>query len=541
MPVFLLYLIKLSLGIAAVYCFYHLLLRRLTFYQFNRWYMILYPLLCFFIPFIDVAPLSAGSKGNTVFSYIPAVQQYISPVALDAAEATVLQNSASLFSWWAVAAGILLAGMLFFLIRLLVRLASLMRIKKQAVLIGNYETKLYNLQHNVLPFSFADSIYVNTESYSPDELQKIIRHEEVHVRQKHTFDIFLGELLCIINWYNPFAWLLRHAMRQNLEFIADNAVVNAGTDKRDYQYLLLKVTGVPIFAVANQLNFSSLKKRIAMMNSIQSAKAHLLKFAFVLPLAAVLLLAFRSPLTAISAPGPYKMIFAGIVYDDVTKMPVTGAIIKDSISGKEVVSDEKGYFEFVFPAKAGVNRMKNSIYKEGYHSHSTGCGTIIETNNKDVVAVLLESMLRKDNKGPGSYGVHIQEEGFNAAEPLYPQVQKYANEYHMAGEKIKNAANGTNKNPDNSAAALKDFLQKNPDIKSVSRTVVKDPGQLPADAITRVNINTGDEIIVVTYKNGRCVIYSIGISEEYDRFITDFDIYPGKLIPRKADVSNVVL
>jgi beta-lactamase regulating signal transducer with metallopeptidase domain len=43
-------------------------------------------------------------------------------------------------------------------------------------------------------------------------------------------DIIWGEILCILNWYNPFAWLIRKSIRQNLEFIADNKVLENGID-----------------------------------------------------------------------------------------------------------------------------------------------------------------------------------------------------------------------------------------------------------------------------------------------------------------------
>ncbi len=49
-----------------------------------------------------------------------------------------------------------------------------------------------------------------------------------------------AEVLCILNWYNPFAWLIKKVIRQNLEFIADQKVLQNGLDKKQYQYLLLK-------------------------------------------------------------------------------------------------------------------------------------------------------------------------------------------------------------------------------------------------------------------------------------------------------------
>jgi hypothetical protein len=113
------------------------------------------------------------------------------------------------------------------------------------------------------------------------------------VKQKHTIDIVWSEWLCILNWYNPFAWLLRNAIRENLEFIADSKVLQNGIDKKQYQYLLLKVVGVHQNNIATSFNFTSLKKRIAMMNKMRSAKLHIIRFIFVLPLLAIVLMASR--------------------------------------------------------------------------------------------------------------------------------------------------------------------------------------------------------------------------------------------------------
>lgn len=281
MPAFFLYLLKLSIGLAAVYLFYQLVLRRLTFYRYNRWYLLAYPLVCFVIPFIDVAPLLQQSPKATVLQWVPVLHQTVSIVG------------ASSFNGWQLAIWILMAGSLIMLGRLVMQYFSLLQIKKQAAPLHTDGITVYQVNKNIIPFSFANGIYVNTHNHSPEELQEIIRHEYVHVKQRHSMDILLGELLCIINWFNPFVWLLRHAIRQNLEFIADNSVVESGIDKKAYQYLLLKVVGEPQFRIANQFNFSSLKKRITMMNKIKSTKVHLLKFLIALPLVAVLLLAFR--------------------------------------------------------------------------------------------------------------------------------------------------------------------------------------------------------------------------------------------------------
>lgn len=171
---------------------------------------------------------------------------------------------------------------------------SLEKMRKQAIKINQSDIAVYHIEKSIIPFSFGNNIYINKHMHTEKELEEIILHEFIHVKQKHTIDIVVSELLCIFNWYNPFAWLIRVAIKQNLEFIADHQVLQTGLDKKNYQYHLLKVTGMPQYGIASNFNFSSLKKRITMMNKMKTAKVQLLRFLFILPLVAIVLLAFRN-------------------------------------------------------------------------------------------------------------------------------------------------------------------------------------------------------------------------------------------------------
>lgn len=284
MPIFFQYLFKLSISLAVVYLFYQVVLRRLTFHTWNRWCLLGYTVLSFLIPFINITP--ALQRADTeVISFIPVVEI----IPLRNATATI---SSSMDRWdWTVLT--VFCGMFILLIRLGVQCLSYIKIRKKAQLITNDGIKVYQVNEEVIPFSFGNDIFINKGLHTEEDLKNIIRHEFVHVKQHHTIDIIWSEVFCIINWYNPFAWLLRKSLRQNLEFIADGKVLENGIDKKEYQYLLLKVIGTPQFRIANQFNLSSLKKRIIMMNKIRSAKVHLIKFLFVLPVIAVLLIAFR--------------------------------------------------------------------------------------------------------------------------------------------------------------------------------------------------------------------------------------------------------
>jgi beta-lactamase regulating signal transducer with metallopeptidase domain len=290
MPVLFNYILKLSLSLGVIFIFYHLVLRKLTFYSWNRWFLLGYTLICFFIPFVDI---SAVLKKNnwadaTIIEWMPVVGQF----AENTPQPDTQGISGGLDPWMFIK-WFLLAGIFIMFVRLLVQLYSMNRMIRKAKLISDAETRIYRVDDRIIPFSFGNSIFINPSLHNENEIREIIRHEFVHVRQGHTVDIIWSEILCLLNWYNPFAWLLKASIRQNLEFIADQKVLENGLNKKEYQYLLLKVIGNQQFSIASSFNFSSLKKRIAMMNKLKSARLNLVRFLFVLPLAAVLLLAFR--------------------------------------------------------------------------------------------------------------------------------------------------------------------------------------------------------------------------------------------------------
>ena len=350
MSFLLIYFVKLSFCLAFVYLFYKLVLRTLTFYNSNRWYLAGYTFLSFFIPLINITPVLERNRFslNKIVQFIPSVDE--SAIGMEDA------TSSSLFGvvgnwgpaeWLSLA---FLAGATIFLLRFIFRFLSFFRMRRDAQLVFNKGMKLYQVKDHIIPFSFGNAVFINSELHTEEELREIIRHEYVHVKQRHTIDILWSEFLCIVNWYNPFAWLLRSAIRQNLEFIADHKVLEKGVDRKHYQYLLLKVIGNNHFSIAQKFNFSSLKKRIAMMNTLRSAKLNLARFLFILPLLAVILIAFRQkqqnppdPATtkpaavfdADTIPGITQINDKGYIIELIDDNESTTVLIKDK-NGKEV-------------------------------------------------------------------------------------------------------------------------------------------------------------------------------------------------------------
>ena len=295
MPFVIEYIIKLNICLAIVYLFYLVFLRRLTFYNWNRWYLLGYTALSFIIPVINIMPeLQKKELDKNLWVRLIPPAGYLDPGAD--------KNFLLAFTYWDGILAALCIGSLLLLIKLLISYYSFITLRKKAKLISKGQTSIYLIDENMSPFSFGQAIFINAALHKEQELEEIIGHEFVHVKQGHTVDIIWSEILCMLNWFNPFAWFLKSGIRQNLEFIADNHVLQNGVDKKGYQYLLLKVMGNTQFAFTNHFNISSLKKRIAMMNKLKSAKVQLIKFLFLLPMVAVLLLAFRKEGRRAEAP-----------------------------------------------------------------------------------------------------------------------------------------------------------------------------------------------------------------------------------------------
>ncbi|WP_294185530.1 M56 family metallopeptidase [uncultured Sphingobacterium sp.] len=266
------YIIQVNLLLGIIYLGYIGLLKGLTFYVLNRVYFLAGGLFAFVYPFLDLKSLfvqrglNMGLVGEQISLYItkPEVQQQLTLGRL--VEITFM-----------VGAMVLLAKFVF-------QLLSLLRIHLNSKS-DQWRTYLFrNVLIPIVPFSFLNKIYVNKGQHQDAELKDIFKHEDIHVKGLHSVDILLFEMILVCCWYNPFVWLMRRAIRQNLEFLTDQQVLDKGVDKQAYQYSLLNVSkkGGSV-GLSNQFNFKLLKRRIVMMNKKRSSKIALSKYAFLLP------------------------------------------------------------------------------------------------------------------------------------------------------------------------------------------------------------------------------------------------------------------
>jgi beta-lactamase regulating signal transducer with metallopeptidase domain len=283
-----LYLAK-TCGLTAVfYLAYHLLLRKETFFRANRWFLLAG------MATAVLLPLAVYTK---VVWVNPAPATPVNIIALTnlAQVKTVAPAPPTFeFEWWMGLLAVYTIVAAFLLARLFIDFKKIRALftAQNATRFGRF--KIIDSEAVKSPFSFFNYILYNSASLEPGELQGIISHEKVHSSQRHSIDILLAQLFCTAFWFNPFAWLYKKAIAQNLEFIADAEAIKHVDDATAYQKTMLKITLAPQNnTITSHFYQPLIKKRIIMINKPKSKKRNSVKYALVLPVLVAFIALFQ--------------------------------------------------------------------------------------------------------------------------------------------------------------------------------------------------------------------------------------------------------
>ena len=282
MEAFYIYLIKSSGLIALFYLAYHFMLRKETFFTSNRWFLLLGLFTSIVLPIV-------------VYTKIIWVEP--TPVNYDWSSLpinTIVDEDHTEEYFYLGLAIMYCIGTLYLLTKFAIDFYSLNTVLKGKSIQQQADFKFIDTKENVAPFSYFNTIVYNSALYTTSELENIIEHEKVHSEQNHTVDVLISRLFCIVFWFNPFIWWYKKAILQNLEFIADNEATKKISDKKAYQFTLLKITTHEnCVAITNHFYQSLIKKRIVMLNKNQSKKWNSWKYALVLPALIAFVLLFQ--------------------------------------------------------------------------------------------------------------------------------------------------------------------------------------------------------------------------------------------------------
>lgn len=263
------FLIKSSISLLALLIFYHFILEKEKMFHFNRYFLLVSLFISLAVPFtVFEIEQDFPIMSNKINSQQVTTTD-IHPIQAEVTNINVLeQTNYWIFFLW-LTYGVITLVLSFRFIRNIHIITS----KTKTYKTTTYQNiKIVLLTENTLPYTFWSSIYINKNDYENRKIeQELFTHEIAHVKQKHTLDVILVEILKILFWFNPIFIFYKKAIQLNHEFLADDKVIVVHQDISFYQNLLLnKVSVSRPFLLTSNLNFLATKKRLIMMNKITS-------------------------------------------------------------------------------------------------------------------------------------------------------------------------------------------------------------------------------------------------------------------------------
>jgi len=335
---FLIYMFESGICMLILYIVYWFFLRKETYFNFNRIYLVGSVFLVLLVPFIHINISISGydslrdpavkiiqfrdyyeeliamtdpnynvyesADQSTMNDYDSDPGQSFDPPAMiddgyypDVVIENESATSSDLKSRLTSPAGIILliyfGGVFYFMCRFLYLCFRLFLLTRTNKVIRKNGFRMVDLREDFSPFSFFNYVFVNLDSVPSPDMENILAHEHVHVSQRHTLDHLLAQGLAVFQWFNPFAWQLRNALKTTHEYIADKGVLDQGFRLFDYQSLLLKqVITYHSVELVNNFNLKPIKNRIAMMTKNRSGIPAKLKALFIIPFALLVFVLF---------------------------------------------------------------------------------------------------------------------------------------------------------------------------------------------------------------------------------------------------------
>jgi N-acetylmuramoyl-L-alanine amidase len=292
------YLLKVVLCSGILFLYYHLALRNKLFHQWNRSYLLLSVVISIVAPVVQVSIMNTvAEKSNKAIKILQVFQSadgYLEDVTIRG------RHGVSTDQW-------LLMGYL--VISLILFIALLLSLNKVSEIIRTHTVqwieriRFINSNTEGTPFSFFNFIFWNDQIDLQTETgQQIFRHELVHIRERHTLDKLMIQVVLIFCWPNPFFWLIKRELHLVHEFIADKKAV--GDHGAAALAAMILNTAYPkrFNSITNQFFQTSIKRRLAMLTRNQKLKISYFSRVLALPVVAVTVFAFTLRTKPVSAP-----------------------------------------------------------------------------------------------------------------------------------------------------------------------------------------------------------------------------------------------
>lgn len=326
---------------------YDVFLKKETFFNWNRAYLLVTVALSVVLPFIKVA----GFKEAVPQDFMVRLPQILSqtPNTIFLEEVVISgSNTSHSFLWYFSLVLVIGSGLaiLFFIMRLIKIIKLTYDNPKQK------EGSVYfvRILKSTLAFSFFNYVFLG-ENIKETERKQIIKHELVHVKQKHTWDLLFFEILRMVFWFNPLVYMFQNRMADLHEFIADSQAVKHNK-KQYYENLLAQIFDTNQVSFINPFFKQSLiKKRIIMLQKTKSKQVQLIKYALLIP-----------------------MVLGMLVYSSCSEEATQPEVVEQELT----IQDQ-------------IDMLKNSIEVQGELSESEKIALrniLSETSHEEIIEVL---------------------------------------------------------------------------------------------------------------------------------------------------------
>lgn len=266
------YIIRSGLMLSLFSLFFILVMKRTTFFRFNRIMLMAGSFICLLLPLFDVSFMP-----ETVVSSMP---------HLEIPDSSALRNmpgDSMEWNWMSVMSVIYFVGVMTVAAFSIMSIFRTLAVCRKGDIVRRDGVTITVTNDPMASFSFFRNIVISHEDYEQNPI--VLQHEMMHVKCHHSVDVVLFSIITALHWFNPLVWMARKELKEVQEYEADEAVLKQGIDATQYQLLLVKkAVGAERFQMANGFNHTRLKNRIGMIQARKTAGTAKLAYLVCLPL-----------------------------------------------------------------------------------------------------------------------------------------------------------------------------------------------------------------------------------------------------------------
>ncbi len=280
METLILYLAKVILTSGVMFCYYRLFLKDRTFHHYNRFYLLIVLLVSLLLPLLKVDYFTV--EVNSGIYLLVNKLQYFN-------ESKTLIHDFIYLTYFIYAFGLVA---LLFLGRLIYGMISIQLLKRKYKKEQIEDISFYHTNLPEAPFSyFRNLFWKDSIALNSDLGQQILKHEMVHIEQKHSRDKIFTEIITAVFWFNPFFYLIKKEITLIHEYLADKKAIKNSDTKAFAQMLLASQFSGKRLPAASPFLSSNLKKRITMLTKSKTKYSYARRL-FALPILFILTFAY---------------------------------------------------------------------------------------------------------------------------------------------------------------------------------------------------------------------------------------------------------